>query len=105
MARAYMEARLTRLYRSITDQEETPFDGVPNWSRYKLLFMFQKFVKDKVARMHHDHAELMRRYYWRGERVSGAENVSLVEVRKAFKQSLLSREVKWLKGGMRHVSP
>lgn len=92
MARAYMEARLTRLYTMLTTQNKTPF-GVINWVKYKRLFRFQKFVQERFNRLDQGHSNLMERYYGFGETVTGAENVALVEVRKAFRAQLSADEI------------
>jgi hypothetical protein len=98
MARAYMEARLIRLHRALTNGVPSPFENVPNWTKYRRLFKFQAFVRARFNRLDPKHHDIMEDYYGLGKQVSGANNVALVEIRKAFRAQLTAAEVARLKG-------
>ncbi len=96
-AKAYMKGRLTKLYRLLTDRNETPFDSTPNWTRYKRLFKFQQWVRDHLNGMEPHMRDMMMDYYILERDVENSAVVMPV-VNGMFKSMLSEEDVATLRG-------
>lgn len=102
--RANIGGRLMYLYRFLTHERHNFSGG--KWDQFLKAQQdrkqFQAFIAARLNRLHPDQAELMDRYYVKGEPADNIDRVRSVELRKAFAAHISAREVARLEELMQH---